>query len=245
MGEIPLSIASFMNKLENKVRREGMNSNELKKLLHLANISVHDVIQYANFDHPIDQCYGRQWITHAGYYEIVVYSWNPGYYSSIHDFGQMDWGVCQAYGDVHSINFGLTQKQLYFKRQEILKNTSIIELTNSMICQLGNPTSQPLLTLHVYGSDSVNFGITNQARHYELESNRVVCASANDAFFNLSDPSISAIKKGIRADDDVFVSYAKILLDYYNRLGYSQRVKKQKIKLLQQLNQRFSCDYYE
>ena len=193
-----------------------------------ASISVEDLLPYADFDHPDEDGYGRQ-IAFAGKnYEIMVMSWNPGDFSAIHDHGYTTWGAVQVFGNVMHHTFATMQNRFSLTKKEILTNGTIIKVNNPLIHQMGNVTSSPFLTLHVYG-DNVHIGnVTADSRIFELETG-LIKHTTGGAFFNLPDEKIYDVEKMPEIDHQTFVHQASILLQYYqrfpeDRMGYLSSV---------------------
>ena len=80
-----------------------------------------------------------------------------------------DWGVVQVFGNTQNINYCVKNNELQIALKEILQAGDAIKVNNALIHQMGNPTTKPYLTLHVYGSNSLNSDITADAQTHELE----------------------------------------------------------------------------
>ncbi|MBK8652429.1 MAG: hypothetical protein IPN20_00430 [Haliscomenobacter sp.] len=50
------------------------------------------ITPWADFDHPDADSYGRKMAYKGPNFEIMVMSWKPGDFSSIHDHGHTQWG---------------------------------------------------------------------------------------------------------------------------------------------------------
>ncbi|MEZ4686290.1 MAG: hypothetical protein R3B47_09550 [Bacteroidia bacterium] len=74
-----------------------------KELVLRADVKVEDMMHFADFNHPLEDGYGRNLVVDNGNFEVMVMSWNPGDYSSIHNHGYTQWGVVQAFGHVHHL----------------------------------------------------------------------------------------------------------------------------------------------
>lgn len=181
-----------------------------------ASISVEDLVPYADFDHPTENGYGRQ-IAFAGKnYEIMVMSWNPGDFSAVHDHGYTTWGAVQVFGNIMHHIFAVKKARFTLTKKEILIDGTIIKVNNPLIHQMGNVTSSPYLTLHVYG-DNVHVGnVTADSRIFDLETG-LIKHTTGGAFFNLPDEKIYDVEKMPEIDYQTFVHQASILMQYYQR----------------------------
>ena len=206
-------IALFENATNNK---EKITPQKAKELVLQANVQVEDMMEYADFEHPKADCYGRKLVHHGGHFEVMIMSWNPGHYSSIHNHGYTQWGVVQVFGHTHHLLYQTKDETLAFARKEILPAGTAIKVNNALIHQMGNLSSQPYLTLHVYGSNELAGDITADAKNYDLEFDRIA-HTCGGAFFNLQPEAIHSEEPGIKPTQEVFMHYAHLLMNYYNR----------------------------
>lgn len=193
------------------------------EILKAADIQEEDLLPYADFDHPVQDCYGRKLVADKGNFEVMVMSWNPGYYSSIHNHGYTQWGALQVFGHVHHMIYNLKDGKMGFGKMEILPKGSIVKVNNALIHQMGNATTQPYMTLHVYGANDVDGHVTANASTYELEFDRMVHTTGG-AFFNVQEPEIYDFEDGPVPTDEVFMHYAAQLMRYYHRQPQTEEI---------------------
>jgi len=223
----------IQNAVENE---EQMTASRIKQFVEEAQITPKDLEPYADFDHPVEDGYGRKMIYDGGKFEIMAMSWNPGDYSSIHNHGYTQWGVVQAFGNVHHFIYQNKNNQLRFAKKEILTSGSIVKVVNAMIHQMGNPSTDRYMTLHIYGCCDKAGDITADAKNYELEHDRVNHTTGG-AFFNLPEEQIYDFEPGPIPTDDVFINYAKLMIDYYQRQEQTPEIIELKAKLMQKLQE--------
>lgn len=193
-----------------------MNAKKAAEVLKKAELKIEDLVPFADFTHPPKDGYGRKMVVLDDRFEIMVMSWNPGDFSAIHDHGYTQWGAVQVFGNVmHNIytNAGGVFK---LSKQEILPKGSIAKVNNALIHQMGNVTSEPYLTLHLYGSDDTEGIITADAKIYELECN-LIKHTTGGAFFNLPDSEVYDSQPIGPIDRKTFIYHASLLLRYYER----------------------------
>lgn len=234
---IPTSLQRLIDLLENN---PNLNPLKAKQLVLSANVQVEDMMVYADFDHPTEDNYGRKLVFDGGRFEVMVMSWNPGHYSSIHNHGYTDWGVVQVFGNTQNINFCIKNGELQIAKKEVLQPGEAIKVNNALIHQMGNPTSSPYLTLHVYGSNSLDTDVTADAQNFDLEHNRIAFTTGG-AFFNLPDTDINRIAKGVRPSKAAFIHYSTLLLNYYNRQKNTPKIQTLKRNLLTQMREWSAC----
>jgi len=193
-----------------------MTAGRLAEIIKSAALEIEDLIPYADFDHPKEDGYGRKMVIEGANYEIMVMSWNPGDFSAVHDHGYTTWGAVQVFGDVMHHTFAVIKDIFTVTRKEILTTGSIVKVNNKFIHQMGNVTSKPYLTLHVYGTDDNRDDVTADSRIFELETG-LIKHTTGGAFFNLADNEVYDIEEMPEIDQQTFVHQASILLQYYQR----------------------------
>ena len=90
------------------------------------------------------------------------------------------------------------------------------------------------MTLHVYGANTLDEGITADAHNYDLEFDRIVL-TCGGAFFNLPESAIHGIIGNVKPTREVFLHYAYLLMDYYNRQEQTDKIIDLKQHLLQKM----------
>lgn len=238
VATLPQSIDTLKTLIENAIAgNEKITAEAVKKFLDRAEVCEDDLKPYANFDHPIEDSYGRKMIYDGGKFEIMAMSWNPGDYSSIHNHGYTQWGLVQVFGNTHHFIYQNRDNVLRFAKKEILTKGATAKVVNAMIHQMGNPSSEKYMTLHIYGCNEKEGDITADAKNYELEFDRVNHTTGG-AFFNLPEDKIYDFEPCPVPTDDVFINYAKLMIDYYHRQKQTPEIKKLKIALIEKLQDR-------
>ncbi|MEM9820722.1 MAG: cysteine dioxygenase family protein [Bacteroidota bacterium] len=232
---LPQSLAGLVDLLNDNFKLSGrLTPLRAKELVLAANVQEADMMEYADFDHPIEDCYGRKMVYENENFEVMVMSWNPGDYSSIHNHGYTQWGVVQVFGHTHHCIYRIKDNELCFTRKELLPKKTAIKVNNALIHQMGNAGSDPYMTLHVYGCNNEIENITADAKNYDLEYDRI-SHTTGGAFFNLPSDCIYDFEKGPQPTQSVFLHYASLLMDYYNRQIPCDEVQARKEQLLTKL----------
>ncbi len=231
------ALNDLIQNLLNVTNKEDLSPLKAGELVKLANISEDDLLDYADFDHPIADCYGRKLVYDNGNFEVMVMSWNPDHYSSIHNHGHTQWGVVQVFGNAHHLIFHEKEEHLHLSRKEILTTEGIVKVNNKFLHQMGNASSVSFLSLHVYGCNDRTENITADAKNYDLEFDRV-SHTTGGAFFNLPEDAIYDFSKGPRPTDEVFLHYAYLLLSYYSRQPETEQIKMLQKNILSNLERR-------
>lgn len=238
VAALPKNLETLKTLLSDAIdRNEKMTASKVKGFVEQAQVQIEDLKSFADFDHPVEDGYGRKMIFDGGKFEIMAMSWNPGDYSSIHNHGYTQWGVVQTFGNAHHFIYQNKDNELRFAIKEILPKGGITKIVNATIHQMGNPSTRPFMTLHIYGFNEDAGCITGDAKNYELEYDRVNHTTGG-AFFNLPEDQIYDFEPCPVPTDDVFINYAKLLLDYYQRQEQTAEILELKTALLKKLEAR-------
>lgn len=232
---LPTSLSRLVNLMDNAIQKEGkLTPKRAKEIVLQADVQLEDIMEYADFEHSIEDCYGRQLVFDGGHFEVMAMSWNAGDYSSIHNHGYTEWGVVQVFGNTHHFIYNLKGEELSFAKREILPSGTAIKVNNALIHQMGNATSERYMTLHIYGANTLDEGITADAHNFDLEFDRVVL-TCGGAFFNLPEEAIHGVVGKAKPTREVFLHYAYLLMDYYNRQEQTDKITDLKRGLLRKM----------
>jgi len=210
-------ITPGLQRLTDLIEQNGeMTISKVAEYVKTAAISVDDLEPYADFDHPNEDGYGRQIAVAGKHYEIMVMSWNPGDFSAVHDHGYTTWGAVLVFGPVMHHTFAIKKDLFTLTNKEILASGTIIKVNNPLIHQMGNVTSSPYLTMHVYGDNEYIGDVTADSRIFEIETGLIKHTTVG-AFFNLPDEKVYDVEEMPEIDYQTFVHQASILMQYYQR----------------------------
>lgn len=249
INTLPIILPASLERLKTSIndvlnKGERITAALVKKLVEQAQVKEEDLKRYADFDHPVEDCYGRKMVYDGGKFEIMAMSWNPGHYSSIHNHGYTQWGVVQVFGNTHHFIYKNSNDELKFAKKEILTKGEITQVVNATIHQMGNPSTAKYMTLHVYGCNEKEGDITADAKNYELEFDRVNHTTGG-AFFNLPEDQIYNFEPCPTPTNEVFINYAKLMIDYYERQNNSPKIESLKRKLIKKLNKRICPSFID
>jgi len=212
------------------------------ELMKKAAITSNDLEPWADYSHPLKDGYGRKLAFHNEFYEIMIMTWNVGDFSNVHNHGYTQWGAVQVFGNSMHHSYSDIGPVFKLTKKEILPYGSIIKVNNALIHQMGNVTSEPYLTLHIYGANESHDNITADMKVYEMETGKIRKTSGG-AFFNLTDEEAPVVGLMKPVEKETFVHQAAILLPYYCRYTPNEIAKK-RISLLEKLQQ-MVCDRLE
>ena len=159
--KISASVQLLIQKLS---ERRTYRPADIIQIIAACDIKEEDLLPWADFDHPLQDSYGRKLVHKSPNFEIMVMSWKPGDISAIHDHGYTTWGAVQVFGPQEHAAFRVEDDQLFALNRTYFKYGQIVGVGHSLIHQMGNYSDKNVLTLHVYGlEEDVNM-VSGEAR---------------------------------------------------------------------------------
>lgn len=226
---IPKSIQRLIKSIEAEAK---MTPKRAQELVEAAQVTAEDLMPFADFEHPVEDCYGRKMLYDAGSFEVMVMSWNAGDFSGIHNHGYTEWGAVQVFGTAQHNIFNLKENHLSTAKKEVLMPAEVVKVNNALIHQMGNSTTAAYLSLHLYGCNTRNELVTADSYIYELEKKRIV-ETTGGAFFNLPENEVKTLSTELSADEETYIYYTYLLLEYYKRQPNAREMKQELIEQMQ------------
>ncbi len=176
-----------------------LTPSRARRLLEESDITQADLAPWADFDHPIEDSYGRKLIHNGGFYELMAMSWVDGDMAAIHDHGYTQWGAVKLFGPAEHAIFRVEDGVLTTAERKVFEPGSVVGVGHDLIHQMGNVGRAPYMTLHLYGCYERNHDITADARLYNLHEGEIEITSGG-VFFGLPEEAISRREEAPRAD---------------------------------------------
>lgn len=196
----PAVPAAILKLAEDIKALENYSPTKIRNLLRDADIEPEMLMPWADFDHPLADSYGRKMIYDGGFFEIMVMSWNPGDFSSIHDHGYTQWGAVRIFGPAEHAVFLVQGNTLRTIARDYVKYDQTMGVGHELVHQMGNPTSnERFLSLHIYGNYDRESDITADARLFNLADDELQVINGG-VFYDLPDEAIVNRKNGPIAD---------------------------------------------
>ena len=214
------------------------------KIIREANVQPEELEPWADFDHPVEDSYGRKLVYKGGHFEIMVMSWRPGDFSAIHDHGYTQWGAVQIFGPAEHATFRVEDGYISTLKRWQVKNREIVGVSHSLTHQMGNPTSNTFfLSLHVYGDVDDQENVTGDARVYELYANEIQRVDGG-VFFALPQTAVKSVERGPQAD---FPTRLRHMVELIRRLKKieTQKGKAEAYDLNKIISDAFSHDHHK
>ncbi|MCB9742577.1 MAG: methyltransferase domain-containing protein [Alphaproteobacteria bacterium] len=200
MNTATVDLPASLRAIATGIRERGVRTpRALKRLVEEAGVQQDDLLPWADFEHPAADSYGRQMVLEGEDFEIMVMSWAPGDCSAIHDHGHTRWGAVQVFGPAEHATF-LAQDGAVrtLDRRRVVPGT-VLAVGHQLVHQMGNPSEERFLTLHVYGCEGHPGSITGDARLFALTEG-CIQRTTGGAFFGLPEAQVDRREEGLCPD---------------------------------------------
>jgi SAM-dependent methyltransferase/predicted metal-dependent enzyme (double-stranded beta helix superfamily) len=185
----------------------------LRKAVLDACVQTEDLEPWADFDHPVQDSYGRKLVYKEDHFEIMVMSWQPGDFSGLHDHGFTQYGTVQVFGQAEHAVFHVEEDSIRTLARWELKPGEAISVSHSLVHQMGNNGAERFLSLHVYGTPEQHPNITGEARVFDLQRQRIQRVDGG-VFFGLNPADVVREEPGPEPD---FPTLLRYLIELYRR----------------------------
>ncbi len=199
-----LNLTKLSNSLDQVVAKlslvQELTPAKIRKVILEADIHPEELLPWADYDHPVEDSYGRKLVYKGDNFEIMVMSWVPGDFSTIHDHGHTQWGAVQIFGPAEHATFRWEDDRLITLSRMQVEPYTVVGVNHSLIHQMGNPTNDtPFLTLHIYGDVQPTENVTGDARIFNLEEELIERVDGG-VFYELPEFQINTKEKGPKGD---------------------------------------------
>lgn len=191
------SLTHIIHELE---QNRNLDPGKLCSIIKEAEVRPEDLMPWADFDHPIQDSYGRKQVYLGDNYEVMVMSWRPGDFSTIHDHGYTQWGAVQIFGPAEHATFRYDEGEIHTLARWQVAPGDVLGVGHSLIHQMGNPTQdQKFLSLHIYGIAENIENVTGDARIFELEDEEIQRVDGG-VFFALPSAECKSVDAQVKSD---------------------------------------------
>lgn len=194
------------NKVEKLIdfvgKTENVDQQALVLFLEQLDLQEEDVSAWSDLDHPPSDSYGRKTIAKGARFELMVMTWLPKDFSMIHNHGDASWGVVQPLGGVRHRIYSLEEMKLFLVKEEKLIPQKVYAVSHELIHQMGNDSSEPILTVHFYWNENAQEVITNDTFLFDTMNNEILTVQGG-AFYALPQDEIARKKSGLQSNDQL------------------------------------------
>lgn len=214
--ETSVKIARRLQSLINEIQTNNrMNSETLIQLIKGSDLKENDLIPFSNFNHEVSLSYGRTKIFEGSNFVIYLMSWAKGDYTAIHNHGFTDWGAVYFPGEISHRLYKLEDMTILLANTSLISPGTIVPVNGSLIHAMGNLSDEPVVSLHIYGSDN-SIGNSNTGSHiYEIEKKHIR-TTHGEAYLNGNENIEEAIS-GLTTNSATLEDYFTVIRHYYQR----------------------------
>ncbi len=222
---LPRSLQHIVQTLNTK---RHLKPADMRRIVLEAKVEEADLLPWADFEHPLTDSYGRKLIYKGGHFEVMVMSWNPGDFSTVHDHGYTQWGAVQVFGPAEHATFRIDNERIYTLARWQMQTGEAIGVHHDLLHQMGNPTKdQRFLSLHVYGDvEDVN-NVTGEARVIDME-NATIQRVNGGVFFALPPKEILRVEPGPKPDYPTRLRHMIELIRRLRKMSPEDRTRTEK-----------------
>ena len=215
-------IASTLSRLIHRLETtEHIDPDRAATLLQEANVDPRDLLPWYDFEHPVQDSYGRKLVKQGRNFELMVMSWLPRDYSAIHDHGIAEWGAVQYLGAADHIIFKEHNGVLTTETRMPMSLGAVYAVDHSLIHLMGNPGDTPFISLHLYGRENPADAITGNARIFDLWEQRVQRTDGG-VFFCLPESEILWRETAPAADRETTLLHHQLMLNRVKNILQSE-----------------------
>jgi predicted metal-dependent enzyme (double-stranded beta helix superfamily) len=208
---LPVAIERLIGELKSKKK---FAPSEIVRLIKNANISESDIEEWSNFNHDIMDGYGRKLLYKTDNFEVMVMSWSQKDYSAVHNHGYTNWGAVKVFGSLEHTTFHYEDGYLSTLIKEHLSAGQILAVNQNLIHQMGNPGTENILSLHIYGTAENIDQVTSDSQLFEIGKKEVQYTDGG-VFYDLKNDAITSRTSGLETDRLTEIGHYTQLLNYY------------------------------
>ncbi len=206
MNKLPNCIKKIISSLETT---PNISNELLKKIIKNANVSEQELLKYNTFEHPETESYGRSFMYQGKHFLIYVMSWVQGDFTAIHSHGHSDWGAVYFLGDADHRTYTANKNNVQLLSKEAIKKGTVSPVCGDFVHAMGNLSSHPFVTLHIYGSNTFEGTVTEDSTIYEI-SEKKIYTSKGPAFLNMDNKLYKTQRTGLITNRETEQDYKTI-----------------------------------
>lgn len=210
---LPASIEKIISRL---IASTNIDNSVVSDIISSVDLSLNDFEKYFTFDHPINESYGRKLIYDNGNFKILLMSWCPGDFTAIHTHGYTEWGCVYFFDKAAHRLYETVDNALKLCQKDDYKKNEIALICGDITHMMGNSGPNDLATLHIYGSNSRESDVSENATVYMPESN-LVATTMGSAYLNMSKNLMLTqnIQASLQGDD--LKDYFTLIKSYFKK----------------------------
>ncbi|MBW6489941.1 MAG: cysteine dioxygenase family protein [Lentimicrobium sp.] len=192
------------------------HNQQVLDIMQQARFLQEDLEPFFTFNHPDRESYGRKLIFDNGNFKILLMSWKPGDFTAIHNHGYAEWGCVYFFGEAAHRLYTVENSQLTSVEKDTYSEGQLASVCGDLTHLMGNAGTQNIATLHIYGSNSRDSNISENAKIYAPEHQKIF-TTMGTAFINMSPELILAEEALPEIEASLYEDYYGLVKLFYKR----------------------------
>lgn len=214
-----------MIKLVNEIKNcKLIDNNKLIEILKNSNLKAEDFLKYSDFNHHPSLSYGRNKIYEGTNFTMFLMSWGKSDYTAIHSHGLSDWGAVYFFNGIDHRLYNISDNKIILADKSQIPAGAVVPVQGNLIHAMGNIGSQPLMTLHIYGSNNSISLANDNSKVYELEKKQIRVTNGA-AYINIENELCKQNLPGIETNPETLTDYLQTILHFYKRINSETMIK--------------------
>jgi hypothetical protein len=193
-----------------------MNNDLVSQILSGIKLSEEALEPYVFTNHPVNESYGRKLIWDNGDYKILLMTWHPGDFTAIHNHGYTEWGGVYFFGEATHRLYHVENNELTLIQKNVFPNGQVASICGDLTHLMGNAGNRDIITLHVYGSNTRKENVSEDAKVYVPEFQKVF-TTMGSAYLNMNKALILSEMPFENIEHDLLADYFSLVKPFYER----------------------------
>lgn len=199
-----------------------VDNNLIATIVSNSKLSEKDIKSYIAFDHDNNESYGRKLIYDNGNFKIMLMSWKSGDFTAIHNHGYTEWGCVYFFGEATHRLYEIQNDVLTISKKDNFHKGQIASVCGDLTHIMGNAGNKDFATLHIYGSNTRQNNVSEDAKIYMPELQKIY-TTMGSAYLNMKKELILSEKYSTNFDHELISDYFSLVKPFYERT-YNQHL---------------------
>jgi len=217
--EFPKSLQQLISALQHE---SNIDNAIVADLVSANPLSNKEIAPFVSFGHKENESYGRQLIYDNGNFKILLMSWKKGDFTAIHNHGYTEWGCVYFFGEATHRLYENDKLKLLQKNN--FHTGEVASICGDLTHMMGNASSEDFTTLHIYGSNTRNHDVSENARVYVPEERKVV-TTMGSAYLHMDKQLVLSENPLNCINSDVLMDYYLLVKPFYERNHMIQSIR--------------------
>lgn len=187
-------------------------------------LSNKDIAPFISFSHKQNESYGRQLIFDNGNFKILLMSWKKGDFTAIHNHGYTEWGCVYFFGEATHRLYEVENDALKLLQKDNFHTGEVASVCGDLTHMMGNASSNDFTTLHIYGSNTRNHDVSENAKVYVPEEQKII-TTMGSAYLHMDKQLVLSENPLSKINNNVLLDYYSLVKPFYERNQLTQSIR--------------------